>query len=167
MGTSRLRPLTVSWELTLRADGYAANTIKAYQNAVRSLAGWLAEHHPDVGPVELDREHVRGWLVHLRETRSSSTARGWFAGVRHFCRWLQSEGASDRDAGGDLPAAAGCAGHGGRARSTVPAVVPAERPGPGPTTPGGDPWTQTRATRPATSAVAGKSSGHGGQAWPG
>jgi len=90
--------LTVSWELTLRADGYAANTLKAYQNAVRSLAGWLAEHHPDVGPVELDREHVRGWLVHLRETRSSSTARGWFAGVRHFCRWLQAEGEADRDA---------------------------------------------------------------------
>jgi hypothetical protein len=41
---------------------------------------------------------VRGWLVHLRETRSGSTARGWFAGVRHFCRWLQSEGETDRDA---------------------------------------------------------------------
>jgi hypothetical protein len=31
--------LTVSWELTLRADGYAANTVKAYQTAVRSLGG--------------------------------------------------------------------------------------------------------------------------------
>ena len=30
--------LTVSWELALRADGYAVNTVKAYQNAVRSLA---------------------------------------------------------------------------------------------------------------------------------
>jgi site-specific recombinase XerD len=90
--------LTVSWELALRADGYAANTVKAYQNAVRSLAGWLAEHHPEVGPAELDRDHVRGWLVHLRESRSSSTARGWFAGVRYFCRWLQAEGETDRDA---------------------------------------------------------------------
>jgi site-specific recombinase XerD len=90
--------LTVSWELALRADGYAANTVKAYQNAVRSLADWLAEHHPDVGPAELDRDHVRGWLVHLRETRSSSTARGWFAGVRHFCRWLHAKGETDRDA---------------------------------------------------------------------
>ena len=41
--------LTVSWELALRADGYADNTVKAYQNAVRSLAGWLAEHDPEVG----------------------------------------------------------------------------------------------------------------------
>lgn len=42
--------LTVSWELPLGADGYAVNTVKAYQNAVRSLADWLAEHHPKVGP---------------------------------------------------------------------------------------------------------------------
>ena len=27
--------LTVSWELALRADGYAASNVKAYQNAGR------------------------------------------------------------------------------------------------------------------------------------
>jgi site-specific recombinase XerD len=90
--------LTVSWELALRADGYADNTVRAYQNAVRSLADWLGEHHPEVGPAELDRRHIRGWLVEVRERHSSNTARGWFAGVRHFCRWLQSEGEADRDA---------------------------------------------------------------------
>ena len=52
----------------------------------------------EVGPVELDRRHVRGWLVDVRESHSSNTARGWFAGVRHFCRWLQSEGQADQDA---------------------------------------------------------------------
>jgi integrase-like protein len=52
--------LTVSWELALRADGYADRTVKAYQNAVRSLADWLAEQHPEVGPTELDRRHIRG-----------------------------------------------------------------------------------------------------------
>jgi site-specific recombinase XerD len=90
--------LTVSWELALRADGYADNTVKAYQKAVRSLADWLAERHPEVGPVELERRHIQGWLVEVRETHSSNTARGWFAGVRHFCRWLQSEGENDQDA---------------------------------------------------------------------
>jgi site-specific recombinase XerD len=90
--------LTVSWELALRADGYADNTVKAYQNAVRSLADWLAEHHPEVGPAELDRKHIRGWLVEVRERHSSNTARGWFAGVRHFCRWLESEGEAGQDA---------------------------------------------------------------------
>ncbi|HZD70995.1 MAG TPA: tyrosine-type recombinase/integrase [Actinomycetes bacterium] len=88
----------VSWDLTLRADGYADNTLLAYRNAVRNLADWLAEHHPTIGPVELGRDHVRGWLAHIRKTRSMSTARGWFAGVRHFCRWLQAEGETDRDA---------------------------------------------------------------------
>jgi site-specific recombinase XerC len=34
----------------------------------------------------------------VREGHSSNTARGWFAGVRHFCRWLQSEGETDQDA---------------------------------------------------------------------
>jgi site-specific recombinase XerD len=90
--------LTVSWELALRADGYAGNTVKAYQNAVRSLAEWLAEYHPEIGPAQLDRQHIRGWLVEVRERHSSNTARGWFAGVRHFCRWLQSEGEADHDA---------------------------------------------------------------------
>jgi site-specific recombinase XerD len=90
--------LTVSWELALRADGYADNTVKAYQKAVRSLAEWLAERHPEVGPVELERRHIRGWLVQVRENHSSNTARGWFAGVRHFCRWLQSEGETEEDA---------------------------------------------------------------------
>jgi site-specific recombinase XerD len=90
--------LTVSWELALRADGYADGTVKAYQNAVRSLADWLAEQHPEVGPTELDRRYIRGWLVALREGHSSNTARGWFAGVRHFCRWLEAEGEADQDA---------------------------------------------------------------------
>jgi hypothetical protein len=27
---------------------------------LRSLAGWLAEHHPEVGLAEFDRRHVRG-----------------------------------------------------------------------------------------------------------
>jgi integrase/recombinase XerC len=90
--------LTVSWELALQADGYADNTVKAYQNAVRSLADWLPEHHPEVGPAELDRQHIRGWLVEVRERQSSNTARGWFAGARHFCQWLESEGEADQDA---------------------------------------------------------------------
>src|SRR5574341_337666 len=89
---------TVSWDLALRADGYANNTVASYRLAVRSLADWLADHHPDVGPAELGRDHVRGWLVHIRATCSPNTARSWFAGVRHFCRWLQAEGEADRDA---------------------------------------------------------------------
>jgi hypothetical protein len=97
----------------LRADGYADNTVKAYQNAVRSLAGWLAEHHPEVGPAELDRQHIRGWLVEVRERRSSNTARGWFAGVRHFCRLAAGRGRGrPRRHRGHPDAGAGCSGDG-------------------------------------------------------
>jgi site-specific recombinase XerD len=90
---------TMSWDLALRADGCAHNTFVAYRPAVRNLSDWLADHRPQIGrPLELEREHVRGWLVHVHETRSSATARGWFAGVRHFCRWVQAEGETNRDA---------------------------------------------------------------------
>jgi hypothetical protein len=51
--------------------GYANNTSRP----IRWRCGvWLAQYHPDVGPAELDRQHIRGWLVEVRETRSSSTA---------------------------------------------------------------------------------------------
>ena len=100
--------LTVSWELALRADGCADNTVKADQNPVRSLAEWLGEHHPEIGPVELDRQHIRGWLVEVRERHSPNTARGWFAGVRHFCRWRESEGETERAAAVEIGWSQGC-----------------------------------------------------------
>jgi site-specific recombinase XerD len=90
-------PFAVSWELSLRADGYAPNTLKSYGAAVRHVAGWLAEHHPDTGPLDVTRGQVRSWLVHIRDTRSSGTARSWFAGVRHFLKWLVAEGETTTD----------------------------------------------------------------------
>jgi site-specific recombinase XerD len=90
--------LSVSWELTLRADGYAPNSIASYRAALRSLAAYFATEAPGTGPAELTRDHVRGWLAHIRTTRSASTARAWISGVRHFCRWLVEEGEADQDA---------------------------------------------------------------------
>jgi site-specific recombinase XerD len=87
-----------SWDLALDADGYARNTLAAYRGALLQLARWMAEEHPGVGPLELQRDHVRAWIVHVRETRSSGTARSWFAGLRHFCRWLVAEGERPDDA---------------------------------------------------------------------
>lgn len=86
-----------SWQLSLNADGYAVNTLRAYPNALRQLAGWLAVHHPGVGPTDVTRDQMRAWIVHVRESTSSGTARSWFAGVRHFFRWLVAEGETDRD----------------------------------------------------------------------
>jgi site-specific recombinase XerD len=90
--------LGTSWQLALEADGYAPNSVAAYRLAVAQLARFLAATHPGVGPADLDRDHVRGWLAHVRTASSSSTARTWFSGVRHFCRFLVAEGEADRDA---------------------------------------------------------------------
>jgi site-specific recombinase XerD len=90
--------LADSWELSLRADGYAVNTLRSYRNALVGLASWLAEYHPGVGPAKMDRNQIRAWVVHVRDTRSSGTARSWFAGIRHFCRWAVSEQEADIDA---------------------------------------------------------------------
>ncbi|MET0423611.1 MAG: tyrosine-type recombinase/integrase [Actinoplanes sp.] len=83
--------LLPSWTLAIQADGYSANTLTAYRHALRKLAGWMAEHHPGVGPEDMTRDHIRGWLVDLRQTRSKNTARTWFPGVRHFFRWAIDE----------------------------------------------------------------------------
>jgi site-specific recombinase XerD len=89
--------LAVSWELTLQADGYASNSINSYRAALRSLAHWIATTAPTTGPGEMTRDHIRGWLVHIRTTRSASTARAWFSGVRHFAKWLVEEGEATQD----------------------------------------------------------------------
>lgn len=86
-----------SWDLALDADRYAKNTRSSYRRALSNLAGWLAEHHPDVGPFDVTRDMIRAWIVHLRDTTSSGTARSWFAGVRHFYRWAVGEGETALD----------------------------------------------------------------------
>lgn len=89
--------LTTSWELSLRADGYADNSVRSYLLAVRSLAGWLTNQRAAVSPAELTRDHVRGWLAWVRQTRSPATARSWYGGVRHLCAWLVDEGEAARN----------------------------------------------------------------------
>jgi site-specific recombinase XerD len=92
------RLLVASWSLALEADGYSANTRASYRKAVRSLTGYLGEHHPGLSPGQLERAHLRGWLAEIRRTRSSATARTWFSGVRSFTRFLVEEGEATDDA---------------------------------------------------------------------
>ncbi len=90
--------LRQGWELTLRADGYSPESLRTYRHGVRSLLEWL---DGETAPDELDRNHVRAWIAHLRETRSATTANIYFSGVRSFTRWLLAEGevATDATAG--------------------------------------------------------------------
>jgi site-specific recombinase XerD len=87
--------LADSWDLALRADGYAKNTVNSYRRALHHFATWLDDNAPGVGPAEATRDHIRGWLVHVRENTSSGTARSWFPGVRKFYRWAIEENEAD------------------------------------------------------------------------
>lgn len=90
--------LVTSWELALRADGYADNSVKSYVRAVADLAEWLGENHPGVGPADIDRDQLRAWVVHVRDSRSSGSARSMFGGgIRHFFKWCIAEGEIDHD----------------------------------------------------------------------
>lgn len=84
-----------SWDLSLRADGYAANTLLSYRAGLANFAAWLRELDPSIGPADVTREHIRGWIVYARETRSPNTARSWFPAVRNFFTWCVNEGEID------------------------------------------------------------------------
>jgi site-specific recombinase XerD len=90
-GQPTFQALIDSWELALRADGYSPRTLTSYLTSMRFFTGWLATHHPDAGPRDVTRDHVRAWIVHLRETTSSGTARSRFPAIRHFYRWAIDE----------------------------------------------------------------------------
>ncbi len=89
--------LAVSWELSMRADGYSPGTVRTYRQSVDALARWLADSGPESGPLDLTRDLVRGWLGHLRETGSVATAQTRFAALKHFTRWLVAEGETTTD----------------------------------------------------------------------
>jgi site-specific recombinase XerD len=89
--------LAASWGLALDADRYAANTVASYTRAQRHFADWLDAHHEGLAPDEVTRDHIRAWVIQLRETTSSGTARSLFPGLRHFYRWMVAEGELDRD----------------------------------------------------------------------
>ncbi|WP_433619286.1 site-specific integrase [Dactylosporangium sp. CA-139114] len=81
-----------SWELALRADGYAKNTLASYRRALATFGTWLHTIDPELAPADVTRELVRRWVVHVRETTTSGTAGSWFAGLRNFFRWTAAEG---------------------------------------------------------------------------
>ena len=113
--------LVASWQLTMEAEGYSPATRRVYRQGVASLTAWLQsqEETSALGPADLTREHVRGWLAEVRRTRSQATARTWVPAVKHLCRWLVEEGeaAGDPTAGLRTPAAA---------EAKTPVLSPAE-----------------------------------------
>ncbi len=86
--------LADSWELKMRGDQLAENTIKSYLRALRSLVASLP---PGTAPAEVTRDDIRRWIIATRERTSSGTARSWFAGVRHFYKFLIEEQEAETD----------------------------------------------------------------------
>jgi site-specific recombinase XerD len=85
-----------SWTLDLRAGRRSPRTIETYTLAVRQLADHLKQ--VDITRVEeVSRDHIRGFIVEMIETRSPTTAHQRHRSLHHFFKWLVSEGELDRD----------------------------------------------------------------------
>jgi site-specific recombinase XerD len=80
------------WRVTLEADGYSPKSVLTYQAGMTSFTGWLGANHPQLDPADLHRQHVRGWLAAVRQRNGATTAATYYAGVRHFAKWLVAEG---------------------------------------------------------------------------
>jgi site-specific recombinase XerD len=85
--------LAIDFELTLRAQGKSAATIRTYTSAVGQLAGFLAERGMPASVAAIARDHVEAYLADLFERgRSPATARTRFTGLARFFGWLVEEG---------------------------------------------------------------------------
>ncbi len=89
--------LQVSWTLALRSDGYAHNTLLTYKRALEDFAAWFAAEYPGLGPCDIGRDHLRLWIVQMRDTVSPATAGVRFCGMRQFCKWMLEEGEITQD----------------------------------------------------------------------
>ena len=84
--------LVPSWRLSLDAANKSPATVTAYGYATTQLAAFLrsAGMPTDVGAIT--REHIEAFLVHVRDTRSASTAETRYRGLRGFFKWALEEG---------------------------------------------------------------------------
>ena len=80
-----LAALLPSWELALRAERKAAQTIKGYGDGVRAFIRWCDQHGHSPA---LDRDLVKGFVADLLDRGAGpSTARARQLGVRRFSAW--------------------------------------------------------------------------------
>jgi len=94
---SDLRPgslaeLLPSWELSLRAARKSPKTIGAYLDAGRQLLAFLDGCGMPTDVAAMHREHVEGFVLHLIETRSASTAATRYRALQQLFKWCADEG---------------------------------------------------------------------------
>ena len=81
-----------SWVRSLRARNLSPKTVKTYREAAEGLGAYLARTD---GPRDLGailREHVEGFIVHLLDTSTDSTANNRYRGLQQFFKWALAEG---------------------------------------------------------------------------
>lgn len=81
-----------SWTLTLEAENKSPRTVGNYRESLDLFVRWLIDHDQKIPPDEVTVTQLREWLVELRETRSASTARTRWNGLRSFFAWCLEEG---------------------------------------------------------------------------
>lgn len=86
-----LRALIPSWTLALEAENKSRRTVEGYADSLLLFARWLEETDRVAPPEDITTETLREWLVELTETRSASTARTRWNGLRSFFAWAHEE----------------------------------------------------------------------------
>ena len=82
-----------SFTLYLRAKNRADKTIRSFSESVRSLADWLDDNSVDDDVAAITRQHVRGFLLSLRERGlKASSERVRYASLKQFFRFLIADG---------------------------------------------------------------------------
>lgn len=86
-----LRALIPSWTLALEAENKSRRTVGGYADSLELFARWLEETDRVTLPEDITTATLREWLVELTETRSASTARTRWNGLRSFFAWAAEE----------------------------------------------------------------------------
>jgi site-specific recombinase XerD len=86
------------------AEGHSRKTEIVYQHTLRPFFHYLASEHQLTDLAQLELDHLRAWLVWLRNTpgphgrpRSSKTLESYCRQVKAFVRWCVTEGLLDHD----------------------------------------------------------------------
>jgi integrase/recombinase XerC len=86
-----------SWVRSLRARNLSPKTVKTYREAAEGLGAYLARTKGPADLAAIQREHVEGFIVHLLDNATDSTANNRYRGLQQFFKWALDEGEIQAD----------------------------------------------------------------------
>ncbi|MBS4754735.1 tyrosine-type recombinase/integrase [Nocardioides sp. zg-ZUI104] len=86
-----LRALFPSWILAMEAVNKSPRTVEGDTASLELFARWLEDNDHPVDPDEITTRLLRTWIVELVDTRSASTDRTRWNGLRSFFAWAAEE----------------------------------------------------------------------------